>query len=252
VTYQLGKLPAAPRPKDLRFSAYRTDGGIQVPDTFGHQELIAPDGWGMLGNDQVGNCVFAGADHESLLWNTEAGVTVEFTADTAIADYSAVTGYQPGDPSTDRGTDVHNALEYRRTVGIQDTVGGRHRIAAYVSVTPGEFDHLLQALYVFSAVAIGVELPDTAEQQFQAGQPWDVVPGARIVGGHYVCAVGRPGLDVVDIVTWGRVQPMTRRFFETYCDECYALLSAEMLNSGETLEGFDLEQLQADLATLTG
>jgi hypothetical protein len=46
---------------------------------------------------------------------------------------------------------------------------------------------------------------------------------------------------------------MTTAFFNTYCDEAWAILSPEMItNKGTTLEGFNLAQLKSDLADLTG
>jgi hypothetical protein len=32
--------------------------------------------WGMLGNDHYGDCVWAGAAHETMLWNKEAARNV--------------------------------------------------------------------------------------------------------------------------------------------------------------------------------
>ena len=73
--------------------------------------------------------------------------------------------------------------------------------------------------------------------------------GSKIDGGHYVPVVGRAG-SYIDVVTWGKVQRMTRTFYERYCDEAYALLSPEYLNRGRSPEGFDLKALTADLASL--
>jgi hypothetical protein len=68
----------------------------------------------MLGNDTVGDCVLAGGGHETMLWNREAGKTVPFTAANSIKDYSAITGYAPADPSSDKGTDMEIADAYNR------------------------------------------------------------------------------------------------------------------------------------------
>jgi hypothetical protein len=203
----------------------------------------------MLGNDTAGDCVFAGADHETMLWTTEAANPATFTAATAIADYSAVTGYDPGNPATDQGTEVRQALQYRQQTGLVDAAGNRHRIGAYLALEPGDMDHLLEALYLFSAVGIGIQVPQSAMDQFHAGQPWSVVYGTQeIIGGHYVPMVAYRGNLVC--VTWGRLQQITRQFYLKYCDEAWAILSPEMLKGGVSLEGFDLAQLQADLAAL--
>ena len=246
---RLGKKPATYDRRDLQFSHYRIGPLPPHPAHFGHENLIGSDAWGMLGNDTAGDCVFAGADHETMLWTTEAASPATFTAANAIADYSAVTGYDPNNPATDQGTDVRQALQYRQQTGLIDAAGARHRIGAYLALEPGNMDHLLEALYLFSAVGIGIQVPESARDQFNAGQTWSVVHGEQeIVGGHYVPLVAyRRNLVCV---TWGRLQPMTRQFYLKYCDEAWAILSPEMFKGGRSLEGFDLAQLQADLAAL--
>jgi len=84
--------------------------------------------------------------------------------------------------------------------------------------------------------------------QFNAGKPWDVVPGSTIEGGHYVPLVAHR--ENLEVVTWGRVQQMTPAFLERYNDESIVYLSPEMLTAGKSPEGFNLVQLQADLAAL--
>lgn len=254
----LGKAPATYDKRDLQFAYYRSSIPLPAhPKQFGH-ELLNPRAWEMLGNgpdDSVrpgfqgaGDCVFAGAAHETMMWNLEAGRTVRFTGANAIADYSAVTGYKIGDDSTDNGTDVRQALKYRQKVGIIDADGARHQIGPYLALEPGNVEHLYEALYLFGAVGIGIQFPGSAADQFDAGKPWSVVHGARIEGGHYIPMVAKR--KTLDCVTWGRTQPMTLGFYEKYCDEAWVTLSPEMLTAGKSLEGFDLAQLQADLTAL--
>lgn len=246
---KFGKKPVVYDRRDLQFMRYRTGVLPAHPAQFGHENLIGADAWGMLGNDTVGDCVFAGSDHETMLWTTEAGDSAMFTPENAIADYSAVTGYDPNDPSTDKGTDVRQALQYRQQTGLIDASGNRHKIGAYLALEPGNFDSLLETMYLFSAVGIGIEVPQSAMDQFNAGQPWSVVHGSQeMVGGHYAPLVAERGNLIC--VTWGRLQQMTLQFYMKYCDEAWAILSPEMLKEGVSLEGFDLAQLKADLTDL--
>jgi hypothetical protein len=248
-TLKFGKKPATYDSRDFRFMHYRRGPLPSHPAQFGHENLIGTDAWGMLGNDTAGDCVFAGSDHETMLWTGEAGNPVTFEPESAISDYSAVTGYDPGKPETDRGTDVRQALQYRQLTGLIDSKGTRHKIGAYLALEPGNTDDLLEALYLFSAVGIGLQVPESAIDQFHAGQPWSVVHGRpKIVGGHYVPLVADRGNLVC--VTWGRLQQMTLQFYKRYCDEAWAILSPEMLKGGLSLEGFDMTQLQIDLSAL--
>lgn len=246
---KLGKQPAKLDSRDLVFLDYRTAATIPVAKVGYEHDIPAPIG--MLGNDRYGDCVWAGAAHETMLWNAAQGRAIPFDDKHVLADYSAVTGFDPNDPATDQGTDVHDALNYRRKTGVADMADLRHKLGAYVSLEPGNYHELLEALEVFEAVGIGFEFPDYAMDQFNAGKPWAYQPGGTIEGGHYVPVVGRTHAWTINVVTWGQLQPMGRRFFETYCDEAYGLLSAEMLNAeGLSLEGFNLAQLQADVAAL--
>jgi len=248
---KLGKLPAKPRSTDLMFAHYRDSASLSHPSRFGHYDIIPRDGWGMLGNDRYGDCVWAGAAHETMLWNKEAGRTVTFDDKSVLSDYAACTGFDPVTGANDNGTDVHNALSYRRHTGIVDASGKRHKIGAYVAIEPGNYEHLLDALYLFSAVGIGFEFPDYAIDEFNAGKPWTYRKGGTIEGGHYVCLVGKPNSLYIDPVSWAHLTGMTKRFFEHYCDEAYGILSTEMLNAqGVTLEGFNLAQLQDDIKQL--
>ncbi len=243
---KLGKKPATYDRRDLLFLQYIDRTKLPLhPEQFGHEDIIDADAWGMLGNDSVGDCVFAGSDHETMLWTMEAGNPATFTAANAIADYSAVTGYNPDGPGTDRGTEVRQALQYRQQTGLIDANANRHKIGAYLALEPGNLDHLYEAMYLFGAVGIGIMFPNSAMDQFQAGRPWSVVHGAQIMGGHYVPLVADRGNLVC--VTWGRLQQVTLQFYQRYCDEAWAILSPEMLKADKSPEGFDLMQLQADL-----
>lgn len=248
---KLGKLPARPRPKDITFHQVATvPSALQpAPVGFGHYSLVPA--WGMLGNDQYGDCVWAGADHETMMLNAENERTVTFTPEDALADYAVVTGFDPANPATDQGTDVHAALDYRRQTGLRDSVSDRHKIGAYVSLEPGDWTQMLEALRAFDFVAIGFEVPDYAMAQFSAGKPWSYQKGGTIEGGHYVPVVGRPHVSMIDVVTWGATQQMTRAFFHAYCDEAYGVVSAESLNAKDvTPEGLDMDALNAALGAL--
>lgn len=247
--YKLGKKPATRDDRDIRFAAVAAGATLPVPPSrFGHGTLYGD--WQMLGNDQVGDCVFAGAAHETMLTNRLAGRTISFDDTHVLRDYSAVTGYDPSDPSTDQGTDVRQALSYRRRIGVADEHATRHKIGAYVSIHPNDFDELMQACYVFSAVGIGFRFPDSAMEQFDHGEPWDVVDSATIEGGHYVPVVGRASRNVGTCVTWGRRQTFTRAFYQELNDEAWAIVYPEELRAGRTERGMNLAQLQQALAAL--
>ncbi len=257
---KLGKAPATHDERDLAFANYVT--GTLTPPPTDTTNLNKVKVWEMLGNgpdpsvgpsfEGAGDCVFAGGDHETMLWLTEAGVAIvgKFDGTTALADYSAVTGYRENDPNSDRGTNVRTALNYRRRTGLTDKQGARHKLAGYVRLQPGNVSNIKEAIHLFDAVGIGIAFPDSAMTQFNANKPWTVVPGPDPTEGHYIPLVGYDA-QYLYCVTWGRVQKMTWQFFEKYCDEAWALLSQEFLKNGKSADGFSFQQLKDDLNKLS-
>ena len=245
---KLGKLPKPPDERDLHFETYLTPALKTAPVGFGHQGLLQ-NPWGMLMNDQLGDCEIARQLHSVMLWNATAGKQVQFTDAEAIRVYSAVTGYVPGDPNTDRGTVMRDNLKYAQQKGAVDSDGATHKIGAYV-VVPVSTTMLLRALWLCDEVAMGFNVPESAMEQFQAGKPWTVVKGSPIIGGHAIEVVARPNAQGLLAVTWGALQHLSFQFLLAYCDELWGVISTDALTGGKTLEGFDVEQLQADLAGL--
>lgn len=212
------------------------------------------DDWGMLGNDQYGDCVLAGGAHETMLWNkVRGGTNVPMSTKMTLQDYSDITGFDPNQAWTDQGTFVLDALKYRQKTGLRDAAGDRHKIAAYLALEPGNFQQAIVASYIFGAVGIGFEVPDTIWDQWDNGEYWDLTDiNSPIDGGHYVPAVGsRNSLARITIVTWGRRWQMTKRFYQHYVDEAWAMLSEEQIRpDGKGIHGLNLDQLRADLAAL--
>jgi hypothetical protein len=249
--HKLGKLPARPGAISFKFSKYFKVAALPTPPAvFGHFNPIG--NWGVLGNDQYGDCVLAGGAHETMLWDNEGGASVQFTDASVLSDYSALTGFNPADPATDQGTDMQAAASYRRTTGLIDANNVRHRVDAYVAPETGNLDELLAATYLFGAVGFGFQFPASAMTQFNAGQPWSVVPGSPIEGGHYVCIVGRRANGNLVCVTWGALQEMEPSFVPAFNDESVCYLSLESLKNNVSPENFDLATLQADLNALPG
>ena len=192
---------------------------------------------------------WAGAAHETMMLAKEAGNTATFNDAAVLSDYGAATGFEISDPSTDQGTDMQEAAAYRRKTGVLDAGGERHTIAAYLALEPSDLTHLYQAAYLFGAVGIGVQLPQSGLDQFDQRQPWSVVPGSPNEGGHYVPLLGRTAAGLA-VVTWGDIQFMSEAFLMTYCDEAVAYVSQECLVNQKSPEGFDYAALLADLKEL--
>ena len=168
---------------------------------------------GMLANDSIGDCVIAAWMHAIIITKK----TAKFTTKLAIKLYSAITGYVPGDPNTDQGTDPAVAAKYWQKNGIVDAKGVRHNLIAYSTIKVGDFAALRAALNLVVegvAVAVSLNLPESAQDQF-ASKQWTYVPGSPIEGGHEVLACN-DNETTTGLGTWGSEVQATREFMEKF------------------------------------
>lgn len=246
--FRLGKKPARENAVRFKLSKYIDLSSLPTPpNEFGHASALSD--WGVLGNQDYGDCVFAGAAHETILWRKLANLWYGFDDKGVLSDYSTVTGFNPADSTTDGGADMAQVAEYRRTVGIVDSLGWRHRVVAYLALDISNIQEIYTAMYLFDAVGIGIRFPASAMQQFDQGDPWSVVPNSPISGGHYVPGISKQN-GMIGVVTWGKLQLMTEDFLRTNCDEAVVYLTIENLLAGKTPEGFSLQDLLSDLGKL--
>lgn len=205
---------------------------------------------GEMLNDQLGDCTCAAAGHAIQLWtaNSRAEITVPDSA--ILSAYEAVSGYVPGNPSSDQGAVELDVLKYWRTTGI-----GGHKLDAFADVSMAALDDRKQTVALFGCAYIGLALPLTAQNQI--GKIWDVTdpslsgdaaPGSW--GDHAVIVVAYTP-DGWLVITWGQLQFVTERFMLAYCDEWHAPLSLDWLNkSGVASSGIALPLLTRDLGVI--
>lgn len=253
-TFRGGRLPAQPARPHLRLTPYLEPTSTPLPKRPASADWLGrvPE-WPMYGNDRYGDCTFASPGHMIQAWTTYGqATTVTIGEDAVLAGYSALTGFTPDDPSTDQGAYIQDVMGYWRKTGI-----GGHKILAYAAVDVRNLDEIEMALDLFGAVNVGINLPESALDQFDAGQPWDVVRGSRNAGGHCVPVgrytdAGTTG-DSLACVTWAKVQPLTQAFWEHYVDEAWIAITEDWVNANGTNPlGLNLYNLGQDLQALTG
>jgi hypothetical protein len=248
---KLGKLAARRDPRTLRLAKYMPAALPAIPAAMDLSPLVPS--WGMMRNDELGDCTCAAAGHLLMQWTAAAGKPFSPSDADIVAAYSAITGYTPDDPSTDRGAVEIDVLNFWKARGIAG-----HRIGGYAAVNHLDHAHVRAAAYLFGGVYIGVALPVCAQNQ----NVWDVpgrvakffegddAPGSW--GGHAVEVVAYDA-EGVTVVTWGALKRMTWAFWDKYVDEAYAVLSQDFVNGqGKTPEGFNLAELAADLLAVAG
>jgi hypothetical protein len=259
VTFRPGVKPNDPRRPRLYFSTFRKKAFL-TPATVDYYSQLPVIG--MLGNDEWGDCVEASNGHIAEQ-QTFLGQGTEFlvTTDAAVSSYSQITGFDPnagppGNNPTDQGTEIQMGLNWFRKTGFPAKPAA-HVIAAFAQLDPSNIAEVKAAVYEFGAVDIGFAFPSSAMDQFNAGQPWDVVPGSPIEGGHCVCVAGYDATYLY-VYTWGAVQKMTYAFWNEYVvkngGEAWAVIDQDWVNNatGKDPEGIDKYTFGAQFAALTG
>ena len=205
--------------------------------------------WPMYGNDTIGDCTCACVGHQIQAWTRYTGAEVTVPQEDIIQLYSAVSGYDPATGANDTGATCQDVLTYWRKSGVP--VAG-HKILAFAQLT--DLSKVKDALCVFGSVYLGIQFPQSATDQFNADEPWDVVQGSPIEGGHAIpLQYAGTGSCPYQVVTWGKLQGMTQAFLDAYCEEAWVIVTDDWLEkNGHTPEGLDLAQLGADLSQLTG
>jgi hypothetical protein len=251
-----GRLPARHDPRMPRFAAYATPQLPAPPDTVDWTKAVST--WPMMKNDQIGDCTCAAAGHMIECWSANARGMAQVPADQQIvAAYSAITGYDSVTGAGDNGAVELDVLDYWQKTGIAG-----NQVSAFVAVDWTNTEHVKQAISLFGGLYLGLNIPQSAEEQIENGQPWEPSgPFDQIVGGHAVPALAYDQ-QYLTVITWGQTQLMGWDFLSKYCEEAYAIVDPAWVSDrslpwyerlwGTPVSpgGFDLEQLTEDLATL--
>lgn len=251
---KLGKRPAR---HDARVPFFSRHGAIMPMPPASSNWYADVATWEMLANDQVGDCVFAAILHLILQQEsyTMAPAKPALPTDAeAIAAYSAVTGYVPGNPATDQGTymlGAGGAMAYWASHGI--TCGGvLNKPLAFLQVGKNPVEYR-QAISTFSNLLVGIQLPEAIVSPDVVPDVWRDFSGP-VAGGHEILLVGYETLPsgvYYDLVSWGSLYRCTEEFLLRVIEEAATVLNPAFMNAqGTSPAGTDLASLQASMAAL--
>lgn len=233
---KLGKRPAV-RPYGLRvLTDYMTERPPTPPATSPVPKVAT---WPMFGNDRIGDCTIAGAAHAIQAWNTEVSQNDPLPdVDEVESQYFEITG------GADSGCVEADVLRLWATKGMFDGAS----IAGYAPIETSSIPMLEAGVAFYGCAYLGIQCPESAQEQFAAGKPWTVVPGSPIEGGHCILLVGYD-THVGYAVSWGAVVEVTWPFLAAYLDEAWAIIPHEFVEAGHG-PSLDLASLRADLGAL--
>src|SRR5260370_19964787 len=153
-----GKQVARHDPRTLLLASYVTPALPTPPVSFDLTSKVGAS-WGMMDNDQIGDCTCAAAGHLIMEWTANAGKKMVTPSDKQIvAAYSAITGYNPTTGANDNGAVGIDVLNFWR----QSRIAG-HKIAAYMALEPTNHNHIMDSVFIFEGCYIGLQLPNSAQ-----------------------------------------------------------------------------------------
>ena len=240
---KLGKRPARIDTNRLKLAKYLPASLPEPPESVDWTHGITD--FGMMLNDNEGDCVFAAGGHAIQTWTAAHGAVRTPPDDQIQSYYQGWAGFRPGDPSTDHGYVIVDFLNRWKLFGYCGAI-----VDAYADPDWNNTEHVKLSIALFGGVDIGLQLP----LAWQNADTWDAVGGADgepgSWGGHSVWVPAYNPTGPI-CVTWGALKQMTWAGFQRYCDECHTLRSPLFLNvHGEAAANVDLAAWDSDLLIL--
>jgi hypothetical protein len=203
--------------------------------------------WPMYENDKFGDCTVAAAGHLFGATSTYAkGMEVTFSDSQITTGYEGVCpGFNPVTDANDNGAVISDVLAYMHNTGMAG-----HTASAYAQLRHTDQASLKLALYLFGSVYIGVNLPQSAENQFAQGLPWTYQRGSRIAGGHCVVIqkIDPRYPNPYSVITWGAAERVEQPWMDTYLEEAWVVVTPDWLQSNlHTIDGLDIIALEQDM-----
>ena len=207
-----------------------------APATYDYTPKAATILADVMGNDQYGDCVFACGYHTVGVETANAGDPFHATLAQVLADYTATTGFNPNDPSTDNGANIQDVLNYWSTHGFANGT----KLLGYLAVDATNVAEVQAACYLFENGITGLALPDAWINPFPGanGFIWDVAGAPDSNNGHCVPFYGYSTAGV-KICTWGLLGTMTYAALAEYAvskssGELWVVLTPDQLTKGQS------------------
>jgi hypothetical protein len=242
--YKLGRRAVKHDSRTLKLGRYMTAALPSPPASVDWTKGIAS--WGMMLNDDLGDCTIAGVAHAVQVFSTNAGTEAIVPDAVVLSYYESWDGYVDGDPSTDNGGIELDVLTNWKAQGFDG-----HKLTAFADPDVKNIAEIRQAINLFGGIYIGMSVTNQAiSTDSDPSVPWDVGGDTTIAGGHCVFVTGYDA-NFIYFISWGQVFKMTYAYWSAYVDEAHALLSPDFIAAnGLDPQGFNLAQLEADLAAI--
>jgi hypothetical protein len=244
--FKLGKLPARIDPRTFQLKKLLVKKNLPpLPATYDvDSEFINFSDRNMFGNDKYGDCVMAGRAHMTLRFEDfEQKQLIKITDKDVEDEYFKETGGQ------DSGLVMLDSLNEWRKTGWT-AASKPYTIYAYAQIDVANHNELKYSVLLLRGAYTGFQVPQSAMDQFNAGQPWTVSGDNTIIGGHCVYIKAYNEIGPI-CVTWGAEQQMTWEFWNIYFDEAYGVIDAQDTWLDPSTDPLNCEELAQKLNEIT-
>ncbi len=247
---RLGRRPHDPDRPVLRLAPLLTGTIPAHPATVDHFSLIPPTRWGMLANNQYGDCGPAAVVHDRMLVSKYLANIDVFPDDSVALDLYKRSG-NPNFPADDNGVVMADMLDEVHKTGV-GAAGQRVQCVAYAQVDVRNIDEVRAATAIFGSISVGADLQKAQQTQ----TVWDYSPSGEW-GGHAFLVgkysgdseMGHPDLACI---SWGRPIGITDNFWAQQVQEAWVVIWPEHFTNKSFLAGVDQTALALYYKALTG
>jgi hypothetical protein len=247
-----GKLPYVHDPRTFHLSQYLSqEPVVKIPQEYNWGRIIHPGTWSSFGNLKMNNCTCAAAGHLIMSWTGNIGRLHKPTTKAIVKAYTDITGFNAETDGIGEPVEAIKTLKYWRKYGIDE-----RKITAFAKLDFRNHQQLKQTIYLYGGCYIGLNLPKSAEEQYNKSKKWTVPrsgtngdgePGSWL--GHALTITGYSKNELTAI-TWGKEITMSLDFWETYVDESYAIFSEDFVRDNRTPTKISVDILRNDIETL--
>jgi len=224
---------------------------VRQPEVPASKDWSAGVPYQMWGNDRYGCCAFAA--HAALVatWTKAAQGLVVLSTEMVLANYAAVTGFDPATGANDSGTFLLDELNAWRTKGFHRPGQTLDYLTAYGSIQATGTMSIKRGIAFLGGVLAGVQVP-RGFMSLGLGETWDLSKlsgdDLKPAGGHAIALTGYTPAGVF-FNTWGERTFMPWDTLLKIADEAYGLLSRQnwLGIPGTSPNGEDFDALLADV-----
>ncbi|HXW13918.1 MAG TPA: hypothetical protein VEN79_05350 [Terriglobia bacterium] len=249
--HQFGRTPRGRDPRVPHLSALIAGKTLTPPPTSVNNVAGMNQSFGMMLNDNLGDCTCAAFYHAVQVWTFHASPAEVTEPDQDVEDlYEQACGYNPAVSGPGPGGNEQHVLQFLLNTGAPVGPSGqsRNKILAYVEVDNRNADDVKRTISDCGVAYIGFPVPANVTYN---NRTWDYDPQAKMTrDGHAVVLVGYDS-QAATAISWGQLYTVTWAFVSKIVDEVYAIADPTWIaKTGKTPGGLTVAELETQMQAL--